>query len=106
MLRVGSNVGVSGLFGRPRTCDVLAVTWMNVQILQRDDWALIEQQYPKEMRIISNRLRATLKHMGVRQQRVDAPDADAPNAARDAATAAAVAAGGSGGGCGALATSK
>jgi CRP-like cAMP-binding protein len=56
VLRIGANIGEAGLFGKPRTADVLALTWVNLQILRLEDWSAIAELYPDEMANVARRL--------------------------------------------------
>ena len=50
-------LGVSGVLGRPRTANVLALTWMNVQVLTSEDWLRMGKAYPQEMAILTSRVK-------------------------------------------------
>ena len=57
----GLPPGASGVFGEVRTADVLAVTWMNLQVLSQEDWKELTKAFAKDMRPLNKVLRDEIK---------------------------------------------
>ena len=63
VLKVGANVGEASMFSKPRSADVIALTWVNLQILKLTDWRAIESLYPEQMGVITSSLQAKYDEM-------------------------------------------
>ena len=57
MLRIGADVGINGLFEKPRNMDVIALTWVNLQVLQLKDWKEMQLLYPRETDAVVRKLK-------------------------------------------------
>ena len=70
MLRIGADVGINGLFEKPRNMDVLALTWVNLQVLQLKDWKEMQLLYPKETAAVERKLKEHDRKMQAESLRV------------------------------------
>ena len=75
VLQIGASFGERGLFGEPRTATVLALTWVNLQVLHFADWQEIADIYPAEMATLNEKINRKhsehVRHTKVKDQAND-----------------------------------